>query len=303
MTSCTNPKPVDFGLADIGTFKVCAFLVNVLSHMFDQWTGVGSPAPGKFNWVPVNACTITSNFNVADYDFGELIWSEFSYQPKPGVEVTVIEPFASIVKSKVDNNLYLVFRGTKSAADESIDTEIGRVSYSPPTPNPPSDIQVVNGFYKVYNGLLNNLGAVDGLRAQLKKIGGAGQKLTITGHSLGGALATLAIPEGVANDLTVRQYNSASPMVGIDKFRTYYDSLKQSSPGSLRETFRLVNGSDIVPKLPGFPYVHVGTLVSFNANYGIEKSTHNPCCSYAYAIYNPNDPCNQRFDACNVPPN
>ena len=293
-TTCTTNEPLDFGASDRSTFKVCTFLVNVLSNMYEQWVNAGSPA--KFNWQPVNACRVTNDFKVKDYDFGQLIWSTFTYKNVQGVEKTATEPFGSVVKFKADGSLYLVFRGSKSIADFLVDDETDPITYSAPTPNPPSGIQVEKGWYAVYNGL------VDALHAQLQQIGGAGQKLTITGHSLGSALATLAVPDAVANFLQVRHYNSASPMVGLETFRTYYESLRVigGSPGLLKETFRLVNTADKVPNFPSTPsgYVHVGTQVSFNADYGAEKKTHDPCCSYAYAIYNPDKPCNPTYDDC-----
>lgn len=285
-TTCTTNEPLDFGASDPSTFKVCTFLVNVLSNMYDQWVTAGSPA--KFDWQPVNACPVTNDFKVKDYDFGQLIWSTFTYKNALGVDKTATEPFGSVVKFKADGSLYLVFRGSKSIADFLVDDERDPITYNAPTPNPPSGIQVETGWYAVYNGL------VDALRAQLKQIGGSGQQLTITGHSLGSALATLAVPDAVANSLRVRHYNSASPMVGLETFRTYYESLR------VKETFRLVNTADTVPNFPSTPsgYVHVGTQVSFNADYGAEKKTHNPCCSYAYAIYNPQKPCNPTYDDC-----
>lgn len=306
MTICTNPKPLDFGDSDPATFKVCTFLVNVLSHMYDQWKTAKPPfpGPGQFKWQPANHCPVTNNFKVTDYDFGDLIWSTFTYTDQ-GQQKTATEPFGSIVKAKADGSLYLVFRGSKSPADFLVDKETTPVPYNAPTPNAPPGIQVEQGWYNVYKGLVTML------RAQLEQHGVGGQKLTITGHSLGSALATLAVPDAIAPySCIVRHYNSASPMVGLDTFRNYYESLKGSSPGSVTETYRLVNTADAVPKFPANPpgYVHVGTQVSFNADYGDEKKpdqekkTHNPCCSYAYAIYNPNTPCNPTYDACAVLP-
>src|SRR5215470_10077046 len=303
MTICLNPKPLDFGTSDPSTFKVCTFLVNVLSYMYHQWKTAKFPKPDDFKWQPTNHCLVTSNFKVADYDFGPLIWSKFTYTDA-GKQLEANEPFGSIVRAKADGSLYLVFRGSKSRADFLVDKETARVPYNPPTSDPPPGIQVAKGWYSVYQGLLT------ALRAQFEQQGVGGAQLTVTGHSLGSALATLAVPEAVALPwhCTVRHYNSASPMVGVDSFRSYYGSLTGSSPGSVKETYRLVNTADDVPKFPGFPYVHVGTQVSFNADYGdeekpfVEKKTHNPCCSYAYAIYHPNAPCNPTFDACAVLP-
>nr|WP_315129192.1 hypothetical protein [uncultured Polynucleobacter sp.] len=70
------------------------------------------------------------------------------------------------------------------------------------------------------------------------------------------------------------------------------------APGWL-ETFRLVNNADAVPKFPeSLAFVDVGTQASFNADYGSERKTHDPCCSYAYALYNPDQPFNPDYDMC-----
>jgi hypothetical protein len=302
-TPCTNPTNLEFGDSDPSVFKVCTCLVNVVSQMYDQWVNAGKPIPPKtpFNWKPANACKVTSDpplgpysadLKVSDYDFGELIWSTFTWV------VPKTEPFGCVVKSKIDGSLYLVFRGSKTPQDFLVDDETLAVPYHAPTPNHPPVILVERGWYKVHNGL------IDALRAQLKPL--AGQPITITGHSLGSTLATLAVPEAVANSMTVQHYNSASPMVGHESFRTYYDGLSVAgnSPGLLKETFRLVNNADSVPRFPSKPgYVHVGTQVSFNADYDAgqkdqERKTHDPCCSYAWAIYMPTKPCNPLYDSC-----
>jgi hypothetical protein len=295
-TTCIDAEPLDFGASKQSTFKVCTFLVNVLSNMYLQWEKAGSHDAADFKWTPFNACPVTQDLKVSDFSFSSLIWSTFTYKNGLGVEKTATEPFGCISKSNADGMFYLVFRGSKSVADFLVDVETDPVVYSAPTPNPPSGIQVEKGWYAVYNGL------VDELRDQLQQIGGAGQQLIVTGHSLGSTLATLAVPDAVANFLEVYQYNSASPMVGFESFRTYYDSLTVIGdvPGLLKDTFRLVNTADIVPNFPWkhSGYVHVGTQVSFKADYGSKQKTHNPCCSYAYAIYNPTAPCNPTYDDC-----
>lgn len=295
MTTCKNQQPLNFANSDPATFKVCTFLVNVVSNMYDQWKDAGFPDFGQFNWQPVNACPVTADFKVTDYHFGDPIWSTFTYSDKKGTH-TAKEPFASLVKSNVDGSLYLVFRGSKSDADFSVDNETQLVAYTTPAYVPPSDIRVEQGWYAVYTGLYESL------RVTFKSI--RSQNLIITGHSLGSALATLAVPDAVvANLLHVRHYNSASPRVGNASFAAYYESLKDNSPGNLIETYRLVNTVDEVPDFPkeSLGYVHVGTQVSFTAEYSIDlddQKRHNPCCSYAYAIYNPANPCNQDYDSC-----
>jgi len=77
-TTCKSSQPLNFGKSSQETFKTCTFLVNVLSHMYDQWVKAGSPL--NFNWQPENVCPITSNFKITDYSFGQLIWSTFTLE-------------------------------------------------------------------------------------------------------------------------------------------------------------------------------------------------------------------------------
>jgi len=74
----------------------------------------------------------------------------------------------------------------------------------------------------------------------------------ITGHSLGGAIATLAAADlySVTPDLTL--YTFGSPRVGDLAFATYFDKV-------VPDTFRLVHNADLVPHIPqrflGFRHV------------------------------------------------
>lgn len=85
----------------------------------------------------------------------------------------------------------------------------------------------------------------------------------LTGHSMGGALATLApVPVKLltGND-EVRMYNFASPRVGDPGFAKAYDTV---IPGS----YRIVNLADLIAIVPpreifGWTYKHVGREWSF----------------------------------------
>jgi predicted lipase len=80
------------------------------------------------------------------------------------------------------------------------------------------------------------------------------QWVTITGHSLGAALATLLALDVSLNAgaKSTQAYTYASPRVGELMFQHTYDSM-------LPNTYRLHHRSDIVPKTPLFPYIHVGS--------------------------------------------
>ena len=87
--------------------------------------------------------------------------------------------------------------------------------------------------------------------------------LTICGHSLGGALATLLALDVAANAAnpafkTPVVYTYASPRAGDLAFANLYNHL-------VPKTFRIANRMDLVPKLPLPPlYEHVDTLVDLN---------------------------------------
>lgn len=68
----------------------------------------------------------------------------------------------------------------------------------------------------------------------------------VTGHSLGGALATLCavdVQYNFSDRVTIEAYTFGAPSVGNDGFR---DSYNQRVPNS----YRIVHGMDLVPELP-----------------------------------------------------
>ncbi|XP_031260410.1 phospholipase A1-IIgamma-like isoform X2 [Pistacia vera] len=87
--------------------------------------------------------------------------------------------------------------------------------------------------------------------------------ITVTGHSLGAALATLSATDIVANKhnrragsdkvCMVTAFVFATPKVGDKGFRDVFDQLSEL------HLLRIKNKLDVVPKLPPFPaYEHVG---------------------------------------------
>ena len=95
-------------------------------------------------------------------------------------------------------------------------------------------------------------------------------KLLFTGHSLGGALATLCAYEfahlefsdasgnGGIDRLIV--YNFGSPRVGSGAFASHFDS-------SLPDCWRVVNAADLVPRVPRLlGYAHVGHAVPLKSD-------------------------------------
>ncbi|GJQ12718.1 hypothetical protein GpartN1_g4509.t1 [Galdieria partita] len=86
--------------------------------------------------------------------------------------------------------------------------------------------------------------------------------LYFTGHSLGGALATLAAGEVAYRHPSwqIQMYNFGSPRVGNAEFVNIYNQLVPHS-------FRVVNDTDIIARIPrsqNFEYYHVGNTVLIN---------------------------------------
>lgn len=119
---------------------------------------------------------------------------------------------------------------------------------------------------RVHKGFLQALGQVWGeLSARLRRLSGAGGATPVwfTGHSLGGALATLAA-ERAARELGARVgglYTLGAPRVGDGGFKARLGAL-----GLGAKTFRVVNDRDVVARVPpGVLYRHVGRLKLIDA--------------------------------------
>src|SRR5713226_3843664 len=112
-----------------------------------------------------------------------------------------------------------------------------------------------DGFTDVYRSFA--VGATNGpsVTAALATIFGTRQvnSLTVCGHSLGGALATLQALDAAANSTFKNPtvYTYASPRTGSPQFASTYNRM-------VPNTFRIANRIDVVPKLPLPPvYGHV----------------------------------------------
>lgn len=153
-------------------------------------------------------------------------------------------------------NTFVVFRGTVTIP-EWVRTLNVRLSAYPES-----------GFGKVHDGFLETYTAIR--RDVMEAIMQLGRRSTlfVAGHSLGGALATLALPDISINTRfkDPKIYTFGSPRVGD---RTFSESFN----GMFADTsFRLANTSDVVVSLPlpvpilgviGGYFNHVKTPVDF----------------------------------------
>ena len=119
------------------------------------------------------------------------------------------------------------------------------------------DVMVEYGFHKIYTSKCdstryNKLSASEQVMEEVKKLEklyrekGEKVSLTITGHSLGGALALLNAYEAAASlpDLPITVISFGAPQVGNIAFREKINEMKV-------KTMRIVVKQDKVPTLPG----------------------------------------------------
>jgi triacylglycerol lipase len=147
-----------------------------------------------------------------------------------------------------DNTLVVAFRGT----DEKGYDWITNVRFSHqvyPYGNSDSRVKVHRGFITAYKSVRETI---------LEKARQSSfDRVMCTGHSLGGALATLAAVDIQYNiaEKEVVCYTYGAPKVGNKPFASSYNK-------RVPQTYRFVNENDIVPKLPRWwnGYAHVEKL-------------------------------------------
>ncbi len=155
---------------------------------------------------------------------------------------------------ETDSRLVLVFRGSKGRADWEINFN---------TLQTKSLFGVPGGIHRGFTNALNSVwGKI--VRPLALRADASGKPLILSGHSLGGALATLAaarIAHKIRPDLVAAVHTFGQPLVGNATFASFVD-------GHFHDRFfRYVNHRDIVPMIPPKPfYRHVGRLLYFNVD-------------------------------------
>ncbi|XP_046857413.1 lipase-like isoform X2 [Xenia sp. Carnegie-2017] len=110
--------------------------------------------------------------------------------------------------------------------------------------------KVHSGFFQYYNLLETQM--FEKVKALSDKH--PGSKIIVTGHSLGGAIATLAAVDLVNAKHTVDLITFGSPRVGNKEFAQYIDTTVKGL--DLRVTYKGDPVTDLPPKIIG--YRHVG---------------------------------------------
>jgi endonuclease G len=143
----------------------------------------------------------------------------------------------------------IAFRGTESIGDW-----LGNIDVLP-TARP---------YGSVHRGFLNAYLLVEQeVLAAIQQIAPANPRLWITGHSLGGALATIAAAELRPRLLASGIHTFGQPRLGAAALTSFF---LENFPDRF---MRFVNDDDIVTRVPP-GYQHVGKLIHFDANGNIQ---------------------------------
>ncbi len=112
-------------------------------------------------------------------------------------------------------------------------------------------VKVAQGTLGGLDTLLQITDPVSGQTVQqfLNSLPSEGADFYITGHSLGGALATIFtswfLDAGFGSKFSMKSYTFAAPSVGNEGYRLYFDNLIVTNNS---ESHRLINSRDVIPR-------------------------------------------------------
>lgn len=147
-----------------------------------------------------------------------------------------------------DDRLVIAFRGSEETGIADWITDLKFIPAVYPYADPPDKrVHVHLGFLGAYQSVRDAI--LDAAKSTTHR------QIICTGHSLGGALATLSALDIARNvpGKSVSCYTYGSPKVGNDLFAKIYNKY-------VPRTYRFVNGADLVPTIPPGAFAHVGQL-------------------------------------------
>lgn len=181
--------------------------------------------------------------------------------------------------------LMIALRGTDSLDEWLIDAEMGLVPFS----QVPGAGQVEHGFHSVYSTMtfVPNVNGAPGTPRPLRQgllsvITSPQAAVALAAHSLGSALSSMLLVDlttgsGALAPTQINAYLLASPKVGNVDFA----NALVNKVGA--QTWHVRYEPDLVPKVPGYPYVtaHVQSIV-FPANPAVASSV---ACNHSLETY------------------
>ncbi len=203
-------------------------------------------AQNAFSWPAALSCALASklSYSAADVVEGQQSWG---FQSIKFLHAVDTQCFVAVG----DQVVLVAFRGTENAADWMADFNAFF------TVRPYGNIH--RGFYHAFNDIR------PALEAALPKM--QNRKLILTGHSLGGALATVAAAEWHTSGAF-----KPSAVVTFGQPRVGFSSLKTFIANKFGDRYsRFVNDTDIVTRVPP-GYSHVGKLYHFSPSGQLQET-------------------------------
>ncbi len=175
------------------------------------------------------------------------------------------DPIGFIAQNR--GSIYVVFRGTVTVIEWVRNLNVRLSRY------------LTADFGKVHEGFLETYRVVRQTLLEVLSDLDERKSLYVVGHSLGAALATLALPDIAAHTRfkSMAIYTFGSPRVGDSQFSKSFDRM------FARRSFRMVNTSDMIASLPlpvpilgivGGYFSHIETPVDFNIQENDSEKNH-----------------------------
>lgn len=191
-----------------------------------------------FSWQIALNCALASQLSYGNTDDVLTRVQQWGFEACRFISVDNTQGFVA----SDSNNVLVTFRGSQELGDWLSNLKVVR------TENPPNYGKVHLGFYQGFDCVREEL--ID----SLLEVGAKQKKIWVTGHSLGGAIATVMAAEFIDQYLFDGVYTFGQPRVVNRKARSIY------SPKYDGKFFRVVNDDDVVPRLPPL-LKHVGSIL------------------------------------------
>lgn len=175
--------------------------------------------------------------------------------------------FGLMGRSTATRTTFLSFRGSSDVSDWIADFDFI-----------PAQYRALPGFGRVHAGFQDIYACVRGsIIADLPAAAKGCDRILVTGHSLGAAVAVLSAPDIAGgmppNTIEPRLTTFGGPRVGLSDFAAAFDA-------AIECCFRVVNFLDIVPLVPPAPYVHVGTEIAVDSGGAVDVGWRHSLAAY-----------------------
>jgi len=154
-----------------------------------------------------------------------------------------------------EEKVIIAFRGTENLDDWKTNVNLAKAAWKVG--------MVHSGFWRSIDSVWPTV------TARLNSLRTNNQPIWITGHSLGGALATLAcgiLDDELPEESIAGVYTFGQPRVGDLLFAQTVDKRVK------KRFFRVVNNNDIVTRIPSIKYQHVGNQLYFDARGNLHEN-------------------------------